>query len=297
VGSSVHLLGNPSARAGRAGGDLAAVAEALGALGAEVHPVAAPDRAGVRPSLAAALAAGAERVVVAGGDGLLHLAVQELAGTGVPVGIVPVGTGNDFARAVGIREHDVGAAAARALAEPVDLDLIRTDHGWVASVATLGFSATVNARANRLRWPHGARRYTVATLLEIPRFRARRLLLEVGDDRHELDGSLVAVANTAFFGGGMAICPDADPADGLLAVTVIGGVGRLELLRMLPTVYRAAHVRHRAVQRFAARTVRVATADGADLPGGIWGDGEPVGSLPVTLEAVPGALRLAGGRG
>jgi diacylglycerol kinase (ATP) len=298
VGQTVHLLANPAAGAGRAADGVAAVQAALTAARADVVPVRATNRSDVGAAVRRAVDEGATRLVVAGGDGLVHLAVQELAGSDVVVGVVPLGTGNDFTRALGIRGDDVGAAVEAALGEPSALDLARTEHGWVASVATLGFSATVNARANRLAWPRGARRYTLATLLEIRGFRARPLVLDVDGRRHDVDAALVAVANTAFFGGGMEICPTADPTDGRLDVIVIGGVGRLELLRMLPTVYRAAHVRHPAVTRLRGTVVRIERADappGEDAePDWLWGDGEPVGPLPVTVEAVPGALRLAG---
>jgi diacylglycerol kinase (ATP) len=306
VAPTVHLLANPTARGGTAADDVAAVERALAAAGAEVVPVRAGARDEVRGALRAALDGGATRVVLAGGDGLVHLAVQELAGRDVVTGIVPLGTGNDFVRALGLLDamptgRDAAAdAVTAALADPVDLDLVRTDHGWIASVAALGFAATVNARANRLAWPRGTRRYTAATLLEIPRFRARPLVLHVDGVRHELEAAIVAAGNTAFFGGGMEICPTADPTDGVLDLIVIGPVGRFELLRMLPTVFRAEHVRHPAVTRFRGRELRLERADVTDGPVPdadlLWGDGEPVGPLPVTVAAVPAALRLAGAR-
>jgi diacylglycerol kinase (ATP) len=303
VGPTVHLLANPTARGGAAVDDIAAVERALAAAGAEVLPVRAGARHEVRGALRAALDDGATRVVLAGGDGLVHLAVQELAGRDVVTGIVPIGTGNDFVRALGLLDptrDGVAGAVDAALADPVELDLVRTEHGWIASVAALGFAATVNARANRLPWPRGARRYTAATLLEIPRFRARPLVLHVDGVRHELEAAIVAAGNTAFFGGGMEICPTADPTDGLLDLIVIGPVGRFELLRMLPTVFRAEHVRHPAVTRFRGRELHLERADATDGPVPdadlLWGDGEPVGALPVTLTTVPAALRVAGAR-
>lgn len=299
VAPTVHLLANPTARGGAAAADVAAVEQALAAAGVDVVPVRAGAREDVRGALRAALDGGATRVVLAGGDGLVHLAVQELAGRDVVTGIVPIGTGNDFVRALGLLGPVTDAVTA-ALADPVDLDLVRTDHGWVASVAALGFAATVNARANRLAWPRGTRRYTAATLLEIPRFRARPLVVHVDGVRHELEAAIVAAGNTAFFGGGMEICPTADPTDGMLDLIVIGPVGRFELLRMLPTVFRAEHVRHPAVTRFRGRELRLERADATDGPVPdadlLWGDGEPVGPLPVTVAAVPAALRLAGAR-
>jgi diacylglycerol kinase (ATP) len=287
---TVHLLGNPVAGAGRGDGAAGRVAAALRARGAAVVELVASTRADVAPVLEDALAAGATRVVVAGGDGLAHQAAQVLACRGVTLGLVPVGTGNDLARGLGLPLHDVDAAVDRALAPAVAVDALRTDHGWVASVATLGFSAAVNERANRLRRPRGGARYTVATLLELPRLRPLPIRLDVDGERHEVDVALVAIANTRHFGGGMAICPDATPTDGTLDVALVGAVGRITLLRFFPQVFAGRHVTHPAVTMLRGTRVRIESPQDAVL----WGDGEPVGPLPTTIDAVAGALLVAG---
>jgi diacylglycerol kinase (ATP) len=288
----VHLLGNPVAGAGRGDGATTRVANALRAHGADVVELVAADRDDVARVLEDAVAGGATRVVVAGGDGLAHHAAQAVACRGVTLGLVPVGTGNDLARGLGLPLDDVDAAVGRALQPPVAVDAMRTDHAWVASVATLGFSAAVNARANRLRRPRGGARYTVATLLELPRLRSKRVRLDIDGTQHEADVALLAIANTRHFGGGMAICPQADPTDGQLDVALVGAVGRLTLLRFFPQVFAGRHVTHPAVTMLRGARIRIESS--ADE--GLWGDGEPVGSFPVTIEAVPGALLVAGAR-
>jgi diacylglycerol kinase (ATP) len=286
--STVQVLGNP--RAGASGAatirEVTAVLRAAGADPVVLEAAAA--------SLHDAVRAGVRRIVVVGGDGLVHLAVQAAAGTDVVLGIVPFGTGNDFARALGTHELTVGAAAARALEPPVGFDAMRTTHGWAVSVATVGFSATVNARANDLRWPRGSTRYTLATVLEIPKLRAVPLEITLDGVKTQHDVSLVAVANTAYFGGGMAICPDADPHDGELDLAIIGSVSRTTLLRVFPRVFRGTHVRHPAVTMLRGRHLHLTRRD-RERTSALRGDGEALGTLPVDIELVPDALQIAGG--
>ncbi len=211
------------------------------------------------------------------------------------MGVIAAGTGNDFARALGLPDDPVDAVAA-ALADPAPVDLLAIRRGSAASLAatvvTGGFSGRVNARANGLRFPRGQQRYTVATLAELARLEAVAVELVVDGDVHRLDASLFAIANTRYFGGGMAICPDADPTDGLLDVTVVGAVSRFELARVLPRVFSGRHVDHPAVTVFRGQRIELLTD--VDL----WADGEP---LPVdstggwaTFTVAPGALRVAG---
>jgi len=221
---------------------------------------------------------GLDALVVLGGDGAVHHAVQYCAATGTPLGLVPAGTGNDLARGLGLpldplRAADVVVAALRDRRRR-SVDLGRVAGTWFASVLCTGFDAAVNARAARLRWPSGPRRYDVAVLAELAAFRARPVRLTTEHGRLDLDATLVAIGNTPFYGAGMQICPHADPADGLFDVTVVGPVGRADLLRILPGLRRGAHLRHPAVRTLRAREVRIEAtgwplcADGEPMPGG-----------------------------
>jgi len=237
---------------------------------------------------------GMERLVLCGGDGLVHRAAQLAAGRAVDVAVVPVGSGNDFARAFGI-----GAAAVETAAAPPGqatvraVDLLRVGDRYAASVLTGGYSGRVNATANRLRFPPGSAKYTVAALAEIGRLAPRpvRLDAELPDGSTqvlEAPMTFFAIGNTAWFGGGMQVCPTADPADGLVDVVTVGRLGRLEFVRWLPKVFRGAHLGHPAVGTTRARAVTVTTAES------LWADGEQVApaATPVTVSVAPGALRL-----
>ena len=284
--ATVHVLGNPAARGGT--GDVERVVDHLRAAHHEVATLEATSAVASRAVAAEAVAGGAERIVAVGGDGLVRIALDAVAETGTVLGIVPQGTGNDFARALGLLGGSLEDHVRRAMADGVAVDAMRTDHGWVASVATMGFSGDVTARANALRWPRGSQRYTVATLLQLPRLRHLQASIEVDGVTHAADTTLLSVGNTAFFGGGMRICPEARADDGLLHVVVIGAVGKGTFLRVFPAVFAGRHVRHPAVSVYTGRRVRV-TGDDT-----MWADGDELGPLPVTCEAVPGAVRVAG---
>ncbi len=246
------------------------------------------------PSLAAAIDDGIDRVLIAGGDGLIHRALPALLSntTGerrVPVGLLPVGTGNDFARSFG-RVRRVDQMVERALGPTQLVDVIRTPGGPVASVATAGFSGRVNLTANAMTLPLGSMKYTAATLRESARLRPVPLRLEFDDGRViDQDASFVAIANTRAFGGGMAICPEADPTDGLLDITVVDPLSAPRLLLFLPLVYSGRHVRHPAVSTYRARSVAVRCGDT------FWGDGEPLGFSEGTIDSVTRTLAIAAG--
>ena len=132
---------------------------------------------------------------------------------------------------------------------------------WYGAVLGAGFDAIVNERANRMRWPRGPRRYDLAILVELARLRPGAYTMRLDGVAHRFDAVLVAVGNCASYGGGMRICPAADPTDGLLDVVVAGPVGRGTLMRIKPRVYAGTHVDHPLVRGYRARTVELAAAD------------------------------------
>lgn len=289
--AGVHVLGNPTARGGR---DLvAAVAEELSGRGIEAIVIEEPTPALAADAARRAIADGATRLLAVGGDGVVNIAVNAAAQTDAVLGIVPHGTGNDFARSLGLLGGSLGDEVDLALSDPKSVDAIRSDHGWIATVATLGFSGDVTARANDLAWPRGQLRYTVATLLQLPRLRTLQVITQVNGRRLGTDTTLLAIGNTPYFGGGMQICPAAEVDDGKLQAVSIGAVSRFRFLRVFPAVFSGRHVQRPEV---STDTGTIVTVEGADPTHEIelWADGELIGPLPLTLEVVPGALRIAG---
>ena len=287
------MLVNAAAGRGRAPRAVAAVGAALRAAGLTPRLLAATDRADAERQVAAAVADGVAAVAALGGDGAAHAAVQALAGTGTPLGVLPAGTGNDLALALGVPADPV--VAVRALAEDLlagssrTVDAVRTGDRWWATVLCCGFDSAVTDRANRLRWPRGPRRYDVAILAELARLRPRPVSVTVDGTGSQLEVTLVAVANTPWYGGGLRIAPGADPSDGLLDVVVVGPVSRRELVRTRPQLAAGTHVDHPAVTVLRGREVSL---HGAGLT--TCADGEPVSPLPAVSVCVSGALTVLG---
>jgi diacylglycerol kinase (ATP) len=291
--ADIAVLVSPSAGRGR--GAVLAVAVLAAFREAGFAPEVLPATSGpdAERQAAKAVAEGTRAVVAVGGDGTVHAALQAVAGTTTPLAVVPAGTGNDLVLALGSPRDPL--AAARAAAEDLSagttrsVDAGRTGDRWWATVLCCGFDSAVTDRANRLRWPRGRRRYDVAVLAELARLRPRELTLVLDGESQSLPITMVAVGNTAWYGGGMKICPGADPADGRFDVTVVGATSRLELMRTKPRLTDGTHVDHPSVSVFRAARVELSS------PGvTTYADGEPVAQLPAVAECIPGALTVVG---
>ena len=308
TGSRLLLLINPSSGSGRGAGVGDAALERLRGLGHHVEVVLAPDAATAEVVAAGAVArtgeAAFDALVVVGGDGVVHLGVNVVAGTGVPLGVVPAGTGDDLARAWGLPADPVAAVdtidACLRLGSRRHVDVVRAepmdgdDGRWVAGVVAAGFDAVVNERANGWRWPRGAARYNLAIVRELPVFRPVPYRLLLDGVVWQTEGLLVAVANTTSYGGGMQIAPDASPADGLLDVVVVTPVPLHRFVRLFPQVYRGTHVELDEVEVRRAATVEVCVDSDGRHPRRIvaYGDGERLGPLPRRFRVVGGALAV-----
>ncbi len=266
----------------------------LRAAGADILDLSAADSRSAMEQGRAAVASGAvDRIVVAGGDGMVHLGANLCAGTGVPLGVIAAGTGNDIARELGLPVRDAAKAVERILAggtRAVDAARHTTptgEHRWFVGVLAAGFDAVVNERANHWRWPKGPMRYNLAILRELPVFRAIPYVLELDGRRIETEAMLVAVGNGPSYGGGMRVTPDAVFDDGLLDVLLLRRISTPEFLRVFPKVFRGAHTSHPAVEVLRARTVRLEATGIVS-----YADGERFVPLPMTMEVVPGALTV-----
>ncbi len=266
----------------------------LRAAGVELVDLSAADARGAMDRGRAAVAdRSIDELVVAGGDGMVHLGANLVAGTGMPLGIIAAGTGNDVARELGLPVRDAAKAVERILAggtRAVDAARHTTPTGetrWFVGVLAAGFDAVVNERANTWRWPRGQLRYNLAILRELPVFRAITYRLVLDGRELRTDAMLVAVGNGPSYGGGMKVTPDALFDDGLLDVLVLHRISTPEFLRVFPTVFTGTHTAHPAVEVLRAREVRL-EATGIVA----YADGERFAPLPLTVQAVPGALTV-----
>jgi diacylglycerol kinase (ATP) len=290
---------NPASAAGATGRkwpELARRAAAAGLAGETLRSNSAGEIA--RLAEEAALN-GARLVVAVGGDGTVHEAVNGLlrAGGETELALVPRGTGDDFARALGIpADFDRAIDAARA-GRTRTLDAGRVTYysggneteSYFCSMAGVGMSGEVARRlATTTKVLGGRVAGLIATLAVFSRWTNVELHVDVdGDSRSGLMED-VLVANTEYHNGGMRLCPDASPEDGVFDVLLIGDVTKRELLRTLPKLYRGTHLPHPKAELLHGRTVTVDSR--AALPVEL--DGEQPGTTPVRFEVVPGALRV-----
>ena len=290
----VTALTNPASGHGAA---LRAAQIAIARLqhrGIEVVEIIGDDAEDARYLAGAAVERGTDALMVTGGDGVVSNALQVLAGTDVPLGIIPAGTGNDHAREFGIPTKDPEAAADIVVdgwTETIDLGRIRDDKGgekWFGTVAAAGFDSLVTDRANRMSWPHGRLRYYIAMLAELSQLRMLpfRMVLD-GTREIDADITLAAFGNTRSYGGGLLICPDADPTDGLLDITMAHSASRTKLVRLFPTVMKGTHVNLDEVSTARAKSIHV------ECPGiNVYADGDFACALPAEISAVPAALQI-----
>lgn len=256
-------------------------------------------RKGSYAQLAAAvresLTSGLDALLVVGGDGMVHLGVNALAGTSVPLGVIPCGTGNDTARGLGLPRKNVSAAVewflrcAELPPRKIDLGLVRQGGTsvWFAGALSAGFDALVNERANNWRWPKGMMRYNLAMLHELLFLRARDYELEVDGVPERVSALLISVANGQSIGGGMKITPQAKYDDGLLDLFIVAPLPRWRVLMIFPRVFAGKHVGHSAVQ---IRHVKRVSVDTDSVVG--YADGERLSALPAVVEIAPLALNV-----
>ncbi|MEW2005513.1 YegS/Rv2252/BmrU family lipid kinase [Microbacterium sp. NPDC079208] len=289
----IAVLSNPLSGKGRGQRATEEALDHLRQRGADVRVYAGGSPAETRRLAMLALDAAPDGLVLVGGDGTLSGILDVVCAAGVPVTVVPAGTGNDLARALGLPRTDVAAAVELALTglpRPIDIGEVRTSTGTslFLTVAALGFDARVSDRTNRLRWPSGALRYYLALLIELVRLRPLDFTIRADDGPAiPARGTLVAVGNTASYGGGMPVCVGAVPDDGTLDVVAVGPLGRLRLVRLFPVLLRGTHLARPEVHHLRARTVTVAA------PGLVaYADGERVGEETCTISVRAAALTV-----
>jgi diacylglycerol kinase (ATP) len=291
----IGILLNPTSGKGKGGALGREFASELAALGVTILDLSGSNWAEAEANGRRALAGGEiDALAVAGGDGMMHLGVNLCAGTGVPLALMPCGTGNDAALALGIPIDDAKAAAKLAvdsLSNPrvVDLGLgiTETRRFYFFNSASAGFDAIVNRRANRMKFPKGPSRYTIAMLLELVSFNALKYRAKVNGKDREIEGMLCAVANGPSYGGGMLVAPEASVDDGMLDLFIVHKISKPELIKVFPKVFTGEHVSHPAVEIVRATEV---TLISSGVP--VYADGEPAGMLPMTVSIAPKSLKV-----
>jgi diacylglycerol kinase (ATP) len=296
---TVLIIANPAAGRGKAIDVSQRAATLLRQSGLDVDVCIPTSGLGTREAASDAVSRGVDAVIVCGGDGTTHDALQALVGSRTALGVLPAGSGDDVAGGLGLETGSLESACSSIahelshhLERPVDVGEARDGDGGIgyfASVLCTGFDARVNARANTMRRWWG-RRYTLAMLRELASFKAMNYTITADDECISTDAMIVSVGNGPRYGGGMLICPSADIHDCLLDITILKKVSRARLLWSFRLVFTGAHVTLPFVTTVRATQISL-TSPGATA----YADGERLGPLPVTIRTLPGALKVVGG--
>ncbi len=281
------LLVNPHSGGGRALKLLPRVEAALDARRVPFRVVRTKSLAhGVDKALTA-IEAG-ELPVVVSGDGLIGAIGGAMAGVGeVPLGIVPVGRGNDLARVLGIPTDPEEAIEVVLAGHTRTIDIGEANGKPFLGIASVGFDSDANRIANQSRLG-GNLVYAYAALRALFAWKPARFTIAIGEQRTRLEGYSVVVANSSAYGGGMYVAPDARLDDGEFDVATIARVGKLHFLGNLPKVFKGTHVRNDEVQVIRAARLTVS----ASRPFAVYADGEHLTDLPADLRVIPSALRV-----
>ncbi len=299
VPKRIALIINPTAGRGRAGRAIPAIRNSFESHNADTTYYYTSARGEGEWLAKQAIEAGAEVAVAVGGDGTLHEvtnAVMSAPKGSVALGLIPFGTGNDFARGVGLYGDLQKAcdAVVTGRLHHIDIGWIEgTGLGsgrWFLVAAGLGFVADIAKTVNEgVRFLHGAPAYifgAAKTLRHLEPFP-----LSVAIDGEPVDmplATLISVSNVETTGGGLKIAPNASPEDGALDICLVGEISRGELLKQLPHVAKGTHIHHPAVRMVRAKSIEIVTK----TPKALWIDGEVVGETPASFTIHQGALPM-----
>lgn len=228
-------------------------------------------------------------VVGVGGDGTISRIASALKDTKTPFGIIPAGTGNDFARSFNLPKNPIAACRVILQGEIVDVDLGVFNGRSFCNIIGAGLDAKVVNDANRtFKRFSGKFGYFFALLRQLILYRPGLIELEIDGQKHRVKGWLVSVANGKYLGGGMKIASKADPADGLFDVIVVNEMPVLRFLYLFPLVYSGKHISLDVVQMWRGRHIIVRSNE----PLLIQADGEIAGTTPFIIEVAAQALSL-----
>ncbi len=290
---TVGVIVNPTAGKGKGRKSAQELADLLHRKGIDAALLVAGSAEEALAMAKKAVADGVDAIVAAGGDGTINLAVQAVVGTDTPLAVIPAGTGNDNARMLGLPLDDLDACVdviAGNTVRSIDLGHVTCADGsqrWFLGVLSSGFDSNVNERANRMSWPKGESRYFIGIVAELGTFTPVPYEVDIDGEHLRGPGMLVAVGNGTSYGGGMRICEGARPDDGELTLTWLHEVGKVEFLRVFPSVYKGTHVNHKSVSQHTGRRITLSAPDQV-----AYADGERIGPLPAEIEVHPGALRV-----
>lgn len=283
------LIRNPKSGRGKWATSWAEIARSLGEI--EVQETQAPGHATELARLA--VEQGATLIIAAGGDGTVTQVANGLIGSDAAMAVLPMGTGNDLARTLGIGKSMDRAIAAIQAADSIQMDVgrWRTDleEGHFLNIAGMGFDAAVADRINQgFRSLKGTTAYLAAVVSTLGKYRAKEVRLTLDGAVVEESIMLAAIANARSYGGGMIVAPMASVTDGMLDIVLVKEMGKLAFLKAFPSVFKGGHMGHPAVEHYRARSIRLEPR--GESPFLI--DGELTPCKWAEIEVLPKALKV-----
>jgi diacylglycerol kinase (ATP) len=290
---SVAILLNPASGKGRSAEYAPRLVDAFERRGVAAHVLTGDSAEHAVELGKQAVAGGVDALIAAGGDGTVNTAVQAVAETDTPLGIVSLGTGNDNATLLGLPVKDPEGAVDVACLfheRTVDVASVIAADGvrrYFLGVLSAGFDSLVTERANAMSWPKGEARYVLAMLAELRTFQPCEFTITIDGEVMTDRGMLAAVGNGVTYGGGMRVCEGALVDDGLLQLTWLHESTKWHFVRAFPKVYSGTHIEDPKVSQHAGRQIRI------EAPGQLaYADGDRMGELPVDIAVHPGGLRV-----
>ncbi|MBS3786968.1 diacylglycerol kinase family lipid kinase [Candidatus Bipolaricaulota bacterium] len=234
--------------------------------------------------LAGQIEASGDRVVAMGGDGTVREVLNGILSPDTPIGIIPAGMGNDFARSLGI-STDVSRASQYLINTAIKKVDLGVERGKFFNVMGVGFPSHVVERFNRYkRGPvRSSLIYFIGLLRSVTDLDNYEFQLELDGNTRNQRANAIFVTNSRFTAGGLELVPQAEMDDGLLDVAIISGAGRMELLLALRQAYRGEHVNHPKIEFLRAKKVRIESRSRLIK----MFDGELEGTTPAELEIAP----------
>lgn len=320
---TVGLVINPTAGLGKGAQVGVKVLQEFQKVGIEVVNLSGKTAQDALARARAACLEGLSALVVVGGDGMVNLGVNASVNTPTPLGIIAAGSGNDFARALELPVNNVKESVKRiaeainsntvesfdaGLVEPfvqemrparlLKVDADTDDHHaaatrrWFAGTLSLGLDAAVNLQANTYSWPKGHLKYLRAVIACLAKFKPYAYALTINGKTRNMVGTLAAVSNAPYFGGGIPVAPHASLHDGELNLILAEPLKLAGILRVFPKMYSGRHLEDNAVSTETVKEIVIGQGSEGALPPIAMADGEVIGPVPLRISVQPDALKI-----
>lgn len=235
-------------------------------------------------------------LIVIGGDGTVQSILSELAGSQVLLGIIPAGSGNDFARSLGVPQNVKQALNYILSGSIKKIDIVRAGQQHCITIAGIGLDGEVAQTVNKSKYKRWLNKlnlerlsYVIGLIAVLIRYKPTSVCIKVDGKSYTYNKVwLIAAANLPYYGGGMKICPNAQFADGIMDICIVSGISRLKLLFIFPKVFQGSHINHPAVTMLQGESIYVSS----DKPMIFHGDGEVLGQTPIDISIMKQSLRV-----